>query len=938
MEPPQQAHPSSLETTETTETPDRSGPARSLAGRAEEIRALDAFLEQAATVGAALVVTGDPGIGKSALLAHATAQAVTQWGALVRHVAGAEFEADLSYAGLHQLLMSDATDLSSLSAAHRSALETALGLRTGSPPERLLLTSATLALLRNLSEPAPVLLVLDDIHWMDRATAGVLSLVARRLTGSRIGMLLALRTGEESFFDRATIQELRVDPLDDDAATTLLETTRPGLHPSVQHRIVAEAGGNPLALIELQRVITTDQESGADSLPTTLPLTARLRRMFAARVSSLPAPTRRLLLLAALDNGAGAALMRVIAASDHDLEPAESDGMVSVDRRGHRVTFAHPLVRAAVVDLASAPERRAAHRRLADLADDPDVRALHRAEAALAPDELVASHLEGLATRMLDRGDGVRSAALLLRAAELSPAPTQRARRLAQAAFVGAHVTGNLGGAAALLDRARAEDPDATETLQVAVAAASHLLNNDGDIDTAHGILSGALSQTSVSGPPSTTDARTIENAVVTLMTICSFGGRIGLWAAFDDAVSRFGPLLSAPVRVAATTFADPAHSTPEQLRELDRLVDALDDTCSPMEVVEIAQARWYVGRVPRAPLERIVEAGRVGDTVALAAQALLMLAVDDFFAGAWDEAAAHAEEAVRVCEERDYALLLWGARLPGMLLAAARGDTIHLETAHARMRQWALPRNALAVRTFTAYVDGLAALSQSRYREALDHYRSVTEPGVFPPHEQVTPWMVMDLVEAAVRCGEPAMARAHVRAAADTGIPLLSTRSQFLWRGAQALSADDADYPELFDAIVGDPSSTQWPFDLGRLELAYGERLRRDRAMRRARPHLESARERFSALGAAPWTARAEAMLGATGPTRRVGATQATELTAQELQVARLAASGLSNREIGEQLFLSPRTVGAHLYRVFPKLGVTSRAALRDALTAREY
>lgn len=913
-------------------------PSPSLAGRAAEMTVLDAFLEQAATDGAVLVVTGEAGIGKSALLGLAARRAVQERGALVRHVAGAEFEADLSYAGLHQLLMPDTTGLASLSEPHRTALETALGLRTGTPPERLLLTSATLALLQQRSAEGPVLLVLDDVHWMDRATAGVLSLVARRLQGTRTGMLLAQRDTEESFFDRSTIPELKVSPLDDEAAEALLRETRPELHTAVRHRIVAEAGGNPLAILELQRALTAGQRSGADALPASLPLTVRLRRLFADRVSALPAPTRRLLLLAALDHGAGTALMRVVADSEVDLEPAESTGLVTVDRRTNRVVFAHPLVRAAVVDLASANERRAAHRRLAELAEDADVRSLHRAEAALAPDETVAGHLEGLATRTLDRGDGVRASALLLRAAELSPAPAQRARRLAQAAFVGAHVTGNLSGAAALLDRARAEDPDATQTLQVAVAAASRLLNNEGDVDTAHGILVGALKQVSVSATDGQTDVRAIENAVLTLMSVCSFGGRPRLWETFDAVVARFSEVLSAPVRLATTTYADPVRSTPEMLRELDRMVESLDETTSPLRVVQVAQARWYIGDLPRAPLERLVEACRLGDTVAQSVRALLMLAVDHFFAGEWDEADRHAEEAVRICEERDFAMLLWRARFPGMLLAAARGDIDRLTDARSRALQWALPRSALAVRASTAEADGLAALGQARYRDALDAYSSISPPGSFPPHGQQTPRIVMDLVEAAVRCGEVEAARLHVRAAADAGIPTLSERSRFLWRGAQALAADDADYPDLFDALLEDPSSTHWPFHLGRLELAYGERLRRDRAMRRARPILGRARERFSLLDAAPWCARADAMLAATGPTRRVGAQHATELTGQELQIARLAASGLSNREIGLQLFLSPRTVGAHLYRIFPKLGITSRAALRDALTARGH
>ncbi|TQJ50207.1 LuxR family transcriptional regulator [Phycicoccus sp. SLBN-51] len=909
-------------------------------GRADEVAAIDAFLARASQDGAALVVTGEAGMGKSTLLQAASVRATARWRAHVRRVSGAQFEQQLSYSGLHQLLLADATDpaaeLMTLPDAHRGALEAALGLRVGAAPDRLLLTSATLALLRRLSAEAPVLLVIDDLHWLDRASAGALSLVARRLAGSRVGMLLAQRSGTETFFDRAAVPELRLAPLDDDAAMDLVRVLHPGLHPSVRHRIVSEAGGNPLALNELRRGITAAQESGADALPTTLVLSDRLRRIFAARVSSLPAPTRRLLLLAALDDGAqaGIALMRVIAASDVDLEPAETSGLVSVDRRDHRVVFAHPLTRAAVVDLASAPERRAAHRRLAQLAEDADVQALHLAEAALGPDETVARTLVGVAERALDRGDGVRAVSLLLRAGELSLRPQDRARRLADAAFIGAHVTGALTGAGTLLERCRAEHPDVARTLQSATAAAAHLLNQDGDIDTAHAILVRALDTT----PPSETHRRGVEDAIVTLMTVCSFGGRVELWAAFDDAVRRFEPLLSEPVRIAATTFADPVRSTPEQLRRLDDLVEALDDRSNPIRVVELGQARWYVGQVPRAPLQHMVDGASTGGTVALGAQALVMLAVDAFFSGSWDEAGALADQAVATCEEHGYALLLWGARLPGMLLAAARADTPYLDVAHARMRQWALPRNALAVRTFTAYADGLAALSQARYRDALEAYRSISEPGTFPPHEQVTAWMVMDLVEAAVRSGDLDAARAHVDAAARARIPELSARSRFLWLGAAALAADDAGYKDCFQELVEDQSSAQWPFALARLELAYGERLRRDRAMRRARPHLERARQRFTALAATPWSDRADAMLRATGPTRRVGAERAQELTAQELQIARMAASGLSNRQIGEQLFLSPRTVGAHLYRVFPKLGITSRAALRDALTARGH
>lgn len=900
---------------------------------------MDAFLAQCVQDGGALLVTGDAGIGKSSLLRVAEHRAVTQWDAQVRRASGAQFEQRLSYSGLHQLFLRDTAgggpELSQLPEEHRAALEAALGLRTGRAPDRLMLTSATLALLARLSAPAPLILLVDDLQWLDPASAAVLSLVARRLAGSRVGLLLAQRSGDESFFDTASVPTLHIGPLDDAAATALVDRHHPQAHPSVRHRVVAEAAGNPLALTELGDGITHEQESGSDPLPVSLPLTDRLRRLFDARIAALPAPTRRLLLLAALDDGAtaGATLVQVVAGSEADLAPAETAGLVTVDRHDHRVRFAHPLVRAAVVGRSSAPERRAAHGRLAELAGNPDVRALHQAEAAIGPDEVVARTISEVAERALDRGDAVRAVSLLLRAAALSPEPQHRAARMAEAAFIGAHVTGALGGAGELLARARAEHPGVTKTLQAATAAAAHLLNADGDIDTAHGIVAGALAET----PCDRAHARSIEAAVATLMLVCCFGGRPELWRAFDDAVRRFEPVLSETAMVMATTFGDPVRSTPAQLRALDRLVEALDETTSPVRVLQVGEARWYVGDLPRTPLERVVATARTGDTVALGAQALVMLAVDDFFGGRWDEAASRGDEAVAVCERHGYALLLWGARLPGMLLAAARGDTSYLDVAHARMRQWAVPRRALAVQTFTAYVDGLAALTLARHAEALESYRSVSEPGSFPPHEQVTAWMVMDLAEAAVRSGQWEAARSHVAAAADAGMAEMSSRSRFQLLAATALAAGDEEYAGRFDELLGDPASSRWPFLLARLELAYGERLRRDRAMRRARPHLERARERFTALGATPWSDRAEAMLGATAPTRRVG-DGAVQLTAQELQIARLAASGLSNREIGAQLFVSPRTVGAHLYRIFPKLGITARAALRDALTARGY
>ncbi|MFD8307873.1 AAA family ATPase [Streptomyces sp. NPDC059690] len=897
-------------------------------GREREAAALASFLRTAVRDGGAQLVTGQPGIGKTELLEAAMRQ-VGSMGARVLHASGSEYETELSFAGLHQLLLPAAGSLKELPEVHRAAMATALGFERGEPPGRLVLTSALLAWLGHLASTSPLVLVVDDLQWVDRASVVILSLVARRLGGLRVGLLLSQRTGHESFFDHGSVPELALTPLQDDAALSLLRHHHPNLHSSVRRRILAEADGNPLALIELPRALTAAQETGADFLPPTLPLSARLRWLFQSRVSDLPEPTRRLLLLAALGGEDGKGLMKVIADSASDLAPAEANELVFVDRRADRLRFAHPLIRSAVVDLATAPARRAAHHRLAELTADPDVRTLHLAESALGPDDAIASRLVEVALTTLERGDTVQAVSLLLRAADMTVDPAERAHRLVRASYIGANIAGTLDGARALLERARAADPAVTNTLRASTAAAAHLLNSEGDIGTAHRLLVGAVTHVDPD-PPS---AEALEEALGTLMMICAFGGRRELWKPFDDAVTRLAPLLTAPFRLAATTFADPARSTPEQLRELDTLAADLDGETNPVRVVMVALAGQYVDRLPRTALERTAAEGRAGGAVALAVQAMIMLAVGAFHEGRWQDAAALADEGIALCRENGYDLLMWGAQNPQMLLAAARADLDHIARSRTRMHQWAIPRNALAVRTFTANIEGLAALSQARYQDAYEHYTSISPLGTFPSHEQVTVWTVMDAVEAAVRSGHIDEARAHVRASSEADLARISPRLRFLCAAAAALVADDHVYPDLFDPLVVDPGSVRWPFPLARLEFAYGERLRGDRAMRAARPHLERAGKMFTGLGATPWAERAEAALRATGRSRRPAGPGAV-LTPQERQIAELAATGLTNRQISERLRLSPRTVGAHLYRVFPKLGIGSRAALRDALT----
>ncbi|GAA3207100.1 LuxR family transcriptional regulator [Microbacterium terregens] len=802
----------------------------------------------------------------------------------------------------------------------------------GDPPDHIMLTTSLLVWLRQLAAEEPVALIFDDIQWTDPATARILSLVARRLEGMPVALVVSQRTGEGSPLDRRHVVELELAPIDAAASEALLREHSPHLHPAVRRRIEHVAAGNPLALVELPRGLSTGQEVGSEMLPESTPLTERLRRLFADRVEELPDSTRELLLLAALHGVDDASFAPLIAAAADDLVRAESTGLVHVARDGQHLRFRHPLTRAAIVEMATPGDRRSAHARLARLASNPFARALHRAESTVGFDDDVARDLDDAAITALGRGDVVRAITVMIRAAELTTDLPRRSRRLAEAAYLGSHVTGRMDGAQAMLHRARLANPDAVSTLESATAAASHLANSEGGVDSAHRMLTAALDAT----PRAEREPRALEAAVTTMLFICAFGGREELWAGFEDIVGRFAGELPRALSLSNITFGDPARSAPSELRELDSIVAMTDNDVNPVRVLQVAVAGHYVNRMPKRAVERVINDARAGGAVAAGATCLIMLAADAFFEGRWDEARHLSDECIAMCEEHGLKTIQWGGMSPRMLVAAGRGDKGFLAYAHEQMRNWALPRRAGAVPTFVANADGLLALGEGRFRDAYEHYLTIGKPGTFPVHEQVTMWTVLDVVEACVGSGLLDEAQLHVHAASNLGLREISPRLRLLCDAAAAFAAPDESYEQAFETVLASPLSDTWPFHLARVELAYGDRLRHHREMRRARPHLERAAGIFSALNALPWAERAAAALRATGQVRRRSFSQeATDLTPQEKEVARLAASGLSNKQIGERMFLSARTVSGHLYRVFPKLGVSSRAGLRDALMA---
>ncbi|HET6190220.1 MAG TPA: AAA family ATPase, partial [Trebonia sp.] len=404
-----------------------------LVGRSRELSRVGAFLDEVRANGASLLITSELGAGKTALL-DAAARLASAAGFRVVRAVGTEFEAGVSYGALNQLLLPLREEFGRVSPACRDALDVALGFGQGPAPDRLAVSNATLELLNMAASSQPVLVIVDDVQWLDRASAAVLGFVARRLAGGRAGFLGALCSGLESFFERAALPVLELGPLDEDSASALLGARFPALAAGVRERLLGEARGNPLALLELPAALSEAQRSADTALPGVLPLGHRLQALFAARVRELPARTRRVLLRAALD---GTGDLRVLSTAGspalEDLAAAERARLVSVEGNPRRLVFRHPLTRSVVVELATEGERRAAHQELAGFWQDrPERRAWHLAESADGPDEEVASLLEQAAHRVLHRGDATGAIAALTRAAELSPEASSRARRLAE--------------------------------------------------------------------------------------------------------------------------------------------------------------------------------------------------------------------------------------------------------------------------------------------------------------------------------------------------------------------------------------------------------------------------------------------------------------------------------------------------------------------------
>lgn len=902
-------------------------------GRAVELSLITGFLRNAESTGAALILSGEPGAGKTLLL-DVAAKMATASGMTVLRGCGVRAESDVAFGVLNQVLLPVARYSSRLADMHRRALAAPLGSGNGVVPDRLQVSAAVIELLSMARTGPGLILIIDDLPLLDRRSADVLGFLARRTSGSRIGFLASSRRGAGGFFDDSGLPVHELAPLQETAARQLLTSRFPALGAQVQARVLAEARGNPLALLDLPDALSEPRRAGSTALPRTLPLTPRLLSVFAGTLTSLPDSTRRLLLLAALD---GTGDVRVLAAArgpetgPDPLATAERAHLLYLDEAWQRLVFTHPLVRSAVIEVAQDEERRAAHRELAALfRDDPDRCAWHSAGARREPDERVAAQLETAALRSLWRGDAAGAVAAMTRASELSEDPAERCRRLARAAVTGVEVSGERLRASSLLIEALRQDGDLRGSTEATVAAAYLLISHAGDIDTAHRLLADAVTRL---------DAGDEAEAVLyALMLTCFYGGRPELWTPFHQAIERLGPGIPDTLRICDETVADPVSASQQTLNRLSAAIHHLPD--DPVGASRVGFAAVFVDRLAgcRAVLRKVVRDGRAeGGPVVSAIFSLNMLGSDHFQAGQWDRAAGWAAASLRLCEERDYILLGHVARSIQASLAAAQGDFARARAVTDEMLAWAIPRQVRAIEWYAWQARTLAAAGAGDFDESYRCATQIAPAGHLPSHVPHVLYVALDLVESCLRTSRRTEAAAHVAAMEAAGIADISPRLRLLVTACKALVTTDARAAnDLFAEALAVPESDRWPFEHARVQFLYGERLRRAGATRESRAQLTAALERFQWLGAHPWASRALAELRAAGQARtRVVPADAEPLTARERQVAALAAGGLRNRDIAERLFLSERTVATHLRRAFPKLGVTSRAALRDALAS---
>ncbi|MFE5079467.1 helix-turn-helix transcriptional regulator [Streptomyces mirabilis] len=908
-------------------------------GRREELSLLRELIAPPHKESHVLLLLGDPGLGKTVLLAEAAREARAA-GMRVLATTGRESEQDLAFAGLYQLLRPVLDRVGRLPSRQAEALRGAFGLCDDpAPPDALLTGIAVLTLLSELSDEQPLLVTADDTQWLDRASLDALAFAARRLESEQLVLLAGARGNVPPASFERDLPQLLLRPLTRPDAGLLLDTQPRPPHGRLREQVLAQAVGNPLALIELARVIATDPDAGRRWTAEPLPLTGQLTALMAAQYVTLPPAARSALLLAAAADSPD--LTTAIPGLSADaLAPAEAAGLIRLDTPGPR--FAHPLTRSAVYHAAPFAERAAAHRQVADaLRDQPDRHAWHLAAAALEPDEHLAALLEDSAAQAQRRGGAAAAARALERAAELSPGEPDKARRLLAAAELAlpagqADWVRELAGKVLTLT----SDPDLRIAARLDIGWSLLWSNRNADaFDTLLSVAAEASPRLPAIAWQAAWMAATVAHQTG-LPEVCAKAR-----AALDLLDSRDGPPPSAEdrpggradeyriwIRACTDPFGDRADIVPRLRRTAG---GSLSDPGTFGAAAWVLDETELAVRVLREALSRLRAPGVRGASGGVLS-ALEWACVDS---GRWDDALAAAREAADIAAAYKMETVAGSADLTTAIVAAMRGEHDQVAPLLARVRA---AIDTSEYRGFAARIwqtAGLAALAQGNYVTAYAQFSRLFAADGTPLHHHFSYLAVADLAAAAVRAERHLEARTLVERALARVDPAPGPRLEQLTARARGLLAEPDRAEAHFAAPLADPTGDTWPFERAQLQLDYGEWLRRQRRINDAKPLLVTALETFRRLGAAPWTRRAESELRACGVTVQApqGAPGALDgLTAQQREIVILAGHGLTNGEIADRLFLSPRTVASHLYRSYPKLGIAGRRQLRDIIDQR--
>jgi DNA-binding CsgD family transcriptional regulator len=906
-----------------------------LVGRQREVSAIDGLLADArAGRSGVLVMRGEPGIGKSALLAAAAERATDM---RVLEIRAFESEASLPFAGLSQLLAAVTTELGELPQAQRRALMTALGLEAPGPVDRFTAYAATLSLLAAVAETRSLAVLVDDAHWLDVDSAEALTFAARRLGDEGIAMLLTSRDEVSERLEATGLAELSLSGFDLSETKALVDgVTEHDVPVALAQRLMELTAGNPLALSELARALTARQLTGAEPLDRRVPIGAAAADAFGRQIARLPEETQRALVVVAAADGVSTVTLgralRTLGLSWEALRPAEAAGLATIE--DHVLDLRHPLVRSAAYHRAQEPFRRDAHSALAEALDRPGDRARrvwHLAAATLEADETIAAELEAVGADARARGAPASAGSALAAAAELTPALRARARRLLQAAQ-DLYLAGTPDRPGALLDEALAaagDDPLLRARIQHARVRGDMMLGWP------------QLQQRRLREEAERVRGMDEDQATAMLIDACVLSTLDGRPREMLDAARRIAPAAEragAPLSLAARWMRCAAEILSGDYDVGRRLLDAVeaDLRAQPPAWAAMSAALGevlvYCEECERghAMLADFVDQARRDGIAQVLPLALVGLADGDFHLGRWTPAYAHATQALSLAETTGQV----GDRANALARVAHVEAGLGRTTDSRRHGELALAisedREIGSMVTLAGSALGLLELGLGRFEAAIERLeptgRFSLERGLELPG--VAPW-AEDLAEAYIHVGDPAAVEtlATLERQATRSHSRLAHAAVARCRGL--LGDDDSFEPE-FERALALHQQRPDPFEQARTELCFGQRLRRARRRTEARERLRHALSIFDGLGAKPWCEHVLRELRATGERARRRAPETSDrLTPQELQVALLVADGATNKEAAATLFVSPKTIEAHLLRVYRKLGIRSRAEL---------